>query len=105
MPRQARAVIARRANHVTQRGNGRPDAFFTGEDRQAYPGYLRDAANHLALHGLFSVKEHRQARTLFRSAAAPRPTGARANDATNASFSRTLTTHKEDTSWSSPLAF
>jgi len=97
MPRQARELIARRGRHVTQRGNGRPEVFFVGEDRQAYPGYLQDAAKQLALHAFFSVNEDRQARTLFRPPPAPRPTAARANDPTNAPFSRTLTTHKEDT--------
>jgi putative transposase len=42
MPRLSRAVFAGVPHHITQRGNGREDIFFTDEDRVAYLSWLQE---------------------------------------------------------------
>jgi REP-associated tyrosine transposase len=49
MPRMARIVIPELAHHVTQRGNGRREVFFSPQDRQVYLGLLREYSVHYQL--------------------------------------------------------
>jgi len=42
MPRKARAVFSNILHHITQRGNRREEVFFTDEDREKYPEWLKE---------------------------------------------------------------
>src|SRR5262245_40766807 len=49
MPRFARVVVPECAHHVTQRGNGRRDVFYTALDKAVYLGLLKQYSEHYAL--------------------------------------------------------
>jgi putative transposase len=49
MPRLARVVVPECPHHVTQRGNARPDVFYTPGDRQVYLRLLQQYSEHYSL--------------------------------------------------------
>ena len=51
MPRRARIVLPDIPHHITQRGNGRQQVFFTDDDRRVYLAQLRVMAERFADHG------------------------------------------------------
>src|SRR5512143_2500880 len=52
MARNARAVVLDTPHHVTQRGNGRQDVFFTDRDREVYLAAFFDYASRYGLRVL-----------------------------------------------------
>ena len=60
MPRTARIVIPNVPHHVTQRGNNRPDVFFTADDRRVYLELLlqRCTADDVAVLGYCLMTNH-----------------------------------------------
>ncbi len=60
MPRFARVVVPTYPHHVTQRGNGRRDVFFTPADRQVYLQLLRKYSEyyHLQILGYCLMTNH-----------------------------------------------